>query len=146
MEGKILESIMMGGIWVKVLGSMLYRNNVVCGDVNCINVIYGGTLPVLKNEIIDFFFARLGTGRTFTVPSRYGCVHMLIQLCKYMHAVSSVAMHNRRQRFISPIRRNVVGRLCIRPTIVFLILSNQKARVRALTSRRLGYRYIHDCE
>ena len=33
-------------------------------------------------------------------------------------------------------RRNIVGRLCIRPTIVFLILSNQKARVRSLTSRR----------
>ena len=24
------------------------------------------------------------------MPSRYGCVHMLIQLCKYLHAVSSV--------------------------------------------------------
>ena len=43
-------------------------------------------------------------------------------------------MHNRRQRLISPVRRNVVGRLCISPTIVFLILSNQKARVRAITS------------
>ena len=47
-------------------------------------------------------------------------------------------MHNRRHRLISPIRRNVVGRLCIRPTIVFLILSNQKARVRAITSRRIS--------
>ena len=37
-------------------------------------------------------------------------------------------------------RRNIVGRLCIRPTIVFLILSNQKARVRSITSRRLEYR------
>ena len=45
-------------------------------------------------------------------------------------------MHNRRHRLISPVRRNIVGRLCIRPTIVFLILSNQKARVRSLTSRR----------
>ena len=32
----------MDGIWVKVLCSMLYRNSVVCGDVNCINDIYGG--------------------------------------------------------------------------------------------------------
>ena len=50
--------------------------------------------------------------------------------------ICSGVMHNRRHRLISPIRRNVVGRLCIRPTIVFLILSNQKARVRSLTSRR----------
>ncbi len=66
------------------------------GLYKCINDKYGGTLPVLKNEIIDFFFARLGTGSTSLflmsqrMPSRYGCVHMLIQLCKYLHAVSSV--------------------------------------------------------
>ena len=47
---------------------------------------YGGTLPVLKNEIIDFFFARLGTGSTSLfltskrMPSRYGRVHTHIQL------------------------------------------------------------------
>ena len=68
------------GIWVKVLGLILYRNNVVGKDTYSIYTKMGGTLPVLKNEIIDFFFARLGTGRTFTVPSRYGCVHILIQL------------------------------------------------------------------
>ena len=86
------------------------------GLYKCINDKYGGTLPVLKNEIIDVclcpavrkrnlwfriwalrgYFARLGTGRTSLfltsqrMPSRYGCVHMLIQLCKYLHAVSSV--------------------------------------------------------
>ena len=43
-------------------------------------------------------------------------------------------MHSRRHRLISLIRRNIVGRLCIRPTIVLLIFSNQKARVRAITS------------
>ena len=32
----------MDGIWVKVSGSMFYRNSVVFGDVNCINAIYGG--------------------------------------------------------------------------------------------------------
>ena len=42
MEGKILESIMMGGIWVMVSGSMFYENTVVCGDVNLIDAIYGG--------------------------------------------------------------------------------------------------------
>ena len=66
------------------------------GLYKCINDKNGGTLPVLKNEIIDFFFARLGTGSTSLflssqrMPSRYGCVHMLIQLCKYLHVVSSV--------------------------------------------------------
>ena len=45
-------------------------------------------------------------------------------------------MHNRRLRLIFSVRQNVVGRLCISPTIVFLILSNQKARVRAIISRR----------
>ena len=52
-------------------------------------------------------------------------------------------MHSRRQRLISPVRRNVVGRLCISPTIVFLILSNQKARVRSLTLRRMRYVQTH---
>ena len=57
--------------------SIFYRHNVVGGVVNLIDDIYGGTLPVLKNEIIDFFFARLGTGRTSLfltsqrMPSRY---------------------------------------------------------------------------
>ena len=37
---------------------------VVVNVLQNINVITGGTLPVLKNEIGDFFFARLGTGRT----------------------------------------------------------------------------------
>ena len=66
------------------------------GVYKCINDIYGGTLPVLKNEIIDFFFARLGTGSTSLfltsqrMPSRYKSVHTHIQLCKYIHAVSSV--------------------------------------------------------
>ena len=35
-------------------------------------------------------------------------------------------MLSRRQRLISPIRRNVVGRLCGRPTIVFLIFQIKK--------------------
>ena len=31
----------------------------------------GGTLPVLKDEIRDFFFARLGTGRTYRCSLRH---------------------------------------------------------------------------
>ena len=49
---------------------ILYRHNVVGGDVNCTNDTYGGTLPVLKNEIKDFFFARLGTGSIYGPPLR----------------------------------------------------------------------------
>ena len=44
MEGKILESIMMGGIWVKVLGSILYRNNVVDVDTYFICTKMGGAM------------------------------------------------------------------------------------------------------
>ncbi len=72
------------------------NTTLLVGLYKCINDKNGGTLPVLKNEIIDFFFARLGTGSTSLfltsqrMPSRYGCVHMIIQLCKYLHAVSSV--------------------------------------------------------
>ena len=47
-----------------VFGLILYRRSVVGEIVNYTGVIYGATLPVLKNEIKDFFFARLGTGRT----------------------------------------------------------------------------------
>ena len=36
----------------------------------------GVTLPVLKNEIEDFFFARLGTGRTYRCSLRHNvCRH-----------------------------------------------------------------------
>ena len=54
-----------------IFGSIFYRFSVVGGVVNCIGLIYGGTLPVLKNEIGDFFFARLGTGRTYRFSLRH---------------------------------------------------------------------------
>ena len=38
---------MMDGIWVKVSGSMLYRNNVVGEVVNLIDDIYGGRTSLL---------------------------------------------------------------------------------------------------
>ena len=61
------------------------NTTLLVGLYKCINDKNGGTLPVLKNEIIDFFFARLGTGSTSLfltsqrMPSRYGCVHTHIQ-------------------------------------------------------------------
>ena len=51
-----------------VFGSILYLHSVVGGVVNFFDDIYGGTLPVLKNEIKDFFFARLGTGGIYDPP------------------------------------------------------------------------------
>ena len=62
-------------IWIWGVGSIFYIISVVGGGVQCINDKNGGTLPVLKNEIIDFFFARLGTGRTslFLTSQRMNC-------------------------------------------------------------------------
>ena len=48
----------------RVLGYILYRHNVVDNNTYSAYTKMGATLPVLKNEIKDFFFARLGTGRT----------------------------------------------------------------------------------
>ena len=45
-------------------GSIFYWHSVVGNDTYSIYTKLGATLPVLKNEIKDFFFARLGTGRT----------------------------------------------------------------------------------
>ena len=47
-----------------VLVHIFYGHNVVGGNTYSIYTKLGATLPVLKNEIKDFFFARLGTGRT----------------------------------------------------------------------------------
>ena len=52
-------------------------HSVVGDDTYSLYTKLGGTLPVLKYEIRDFFFARLGTGRTSLfltsqrMPSRY---------------------------------------------------------------------------
>ena len=43
---------------------IFYVHNVVALSTYSKHTKMGGTLPVLKNEIGDFFFARLGTGRT----------------------------------------------------------------------------------
>ena len=50
--------------WKGFMVSIFYEHSVVGEVVNYKYFIYGVTLPVLKNEIEDFFFARLGTGRT----------------------------------------------------------------------------------
>ncbi|PVY95539.1 hypothetical protein C7381_10165 [Ezakiella coagulans] len=47
---------------IDIFVSIFKTHSVVGEVVYYINDIYGGTLPVLKNEIGDFFLARLGTG------------------------------------------------------------------------------------
>ena len=47
-----------------VLVHIFYGHNVVGNNTYYTYTKLGATLPVLKNEIKDFFFARLGTGRT----------------------------------------------------------------------------------
>ena len=42
------------------------NTSLLVGLYKWINDIYGATLPVLKNEIEDFFFARLGTGTIYS--------------------------------------------------------------------------------
>ena len=46
------------------MGSIFYVLSIVGCNTYSIYTKMGATLPVLKNEIRDFFFARLGTGRT----------------------------------------------------------------------------------
>ena len=55
----IVVAIVLGG------GSTLFWHTVVGCDTYSKNSKMGVTLPVLKNEIIDFFFARLGTGGNY---------------------------------------------------------------------------------
>ena len=57
--------------WKGFMVSIFYEHSVVGGVVNYKYFIYGVTLPVLKNEIEDFFFARLGTGRTYHCSLRH---------------------------------------------------------------------------
>ena len=75
-----------------------------------------------------------------------GRIHRTVPLRMRTHAYTIITIRKRRQSVASgtqltstthfSCRRNIVGRLCISPTIVFLILSNQKVRVRAIISRR----------
>ena len=46
------------------MSSIFYVLSVVGNNTYSKNTKMGATLPALKNEIRDFFFARLGTGRT----------------------------------------------------------------------------------
>ena len=67
--------------WKWFMVSIFYEHNVVGEVVNYKYFIYGVTLPVLKNEIEDFFFARLGTGRTYRYSLRRNvCRHATTRL------------------------------------------------------------------
>ena len=58
---------------------IFYENNVVVTDKQLLNDKNGGRTSLFLTSQ--------------RMPSRYKCVHMLIQLCKYIHAVSSVGSH-----------------------------------------------------
>ena len=67
--------------WKGFMVSIFYEYSVVGGVVNYKYFIYGVTLPVLKNEIEDFFFARLGTRRTYRYSLRRNlCRHATSRL------------------------------------------------------------------
>ena len=55
----------------KSLVLIFYWHSVVGNNTYYMCTKMGGTLPVLKNEIEDFFFARLGTGRTYHCSLRH---------------------------------------------------------------------------
>ena len=87
--------------WKGFMVSIFYEHSVVGEVVNYKYFIYGVTLPVLKNEIEDFFFARLGTGRTYRYSLRRNVCQPLQRVCelillknlssyKYLHVVFSV--------------------------------------------------------
>ena len=60
----------------------MYCHNVVGEYTYFICTKIGGTLPVLKNEIKDFFFSRLGTGGIYDPPLHYE-KHTMMDKIKY---------------------------------------------------------------
>ena len=54
-----------------MMGDIFYGHTVVGNNTYSIYTKMGATIPVLKNEIEDFFFARLGTGRTYHCSLRH---------------------------------------------------------------------------
>lgn len=63
---KFRKYIMIDGVEYKIggFGSIFYKYTVVDVNTYYMYTNMGGTLPAFKYEIEDFFFARLGTGRT----------------------------------------------------------------------------------
>ena len=58
--------------------SIFYKQSVVGNNTYPTYTKMGGTLPAFKNEIEDFFFTRLGTGRT--LKCRPATVRLLIHI------------------------------------------------------------------
>ena len=84
---------------------IFYKTTLLVGVYKCINDKNGGTLPVLKNEIIDVclcpavrkrnlwfriwalrgYFARLGTGRTYRCSLRHNVCRPATDACKRIY-------------------------------------------------------------
>ena len=58
--------------WKGFMVYIFYIHNVVGNNIYCTNIKMGVTLPVLKNEIRDFFFERLGTGGNYDPTLLFG--------------------------------------------------------------------------
>ena len=93
-------------IWVMVSGSMFYRNSVVGEVVYLINDIYGGRTSLF-----------LTSQRMPAATDAYTRIYNYVNI--YTPSVASGTQLMSTTHFSC--RRNIVGRLCIRPTIVCLI-------------------------
>ena len=67
------------------LGSIFYIHSIVGNNTYSIYTKMGGTLPAFKYEIEDFFFTRLGTGRTSQCRPATSCV------CNIIHSHNFIA-------------------------------------------------------
>ena len=65
------------------MGSIFYIHSIVGNNTYSICTKMGVTLPVLKNEIKDFFFARLGTGGNYNPTLLFGEHTMMGELIYY---------------------------------------------------------------
>ena len=54
-----------------LMGDIFYGHSVVGNNTYFTYTKMGGTLPAFKYEIEDFFFTRLGTGRTYRCSLRH---------------------------------------------------------------------------
>ena len=78
-------------VWV--LDSIFYKHTVVGNDTYSTYTKIGGTLPVLKNEIKDFFFSRLGTGGIYGPPLRSEKHTMMDKIKYFKHKKRTGACH-----------------------------------------------------
>ena len=75
-----------------------------------IHISIGVTLPVLKNEIKDFFFARLGTGGNYDPTLLFGIRTERINVCKIWNRCGIYILKTQRCCFIYKFKTHKNGR------------------------------------